>query len=242
MQTIVVADDDRSVRLLIRTTLESPDCRILEAADGAAALSLCREAPPDALILDRMMPGATGVEVVRALRQDPVTAGIPVIIVTIVDEEAPWEGTDLEVAAYLVKPFSPLELRKTLARVLLDRPATPPVRPAFDAASLMERVEGDSGLACELAEMFLVECHKRLSELERAVAEEDVAQIEQVAHLLKGSAGVLAAGATMEAARRMETMARAGDLSQAPQAFQELRQTVASLERALNLFLAEKAS
>ncbi len=119
MKTILVADDEPSIRLLIRTTLENPDCRILEAATGAAALAVAKRLPLDVIILDWMMPGISGLDVLRALRNDPHTAQIPVIMVTAMGQEQHRaEGTALGAQAYLLKPFSPLELLQLTQQVL----------------------------------------------------------------------------------------------------------------------------
>lgn len=119
MKTILVADDESSIRILIRTTLEDPECRILEAATGAAALAITGRVRPDLVILDWMMPGISGLDVLRALRQDPRTARIPVIMVTAMGQEKHRaEGLALGAQAYLVKPFSPLELLQLTQQVL----------------------------------------------------------------------------------------------------------------------------
>lgn len=119
MKTILVADDESSIRILIRTTLEEPECRILEAATGAAALAITGRVRPDLVILDWMMPGISGLDVLRALRNDPSTAAIPVIMVTAMGQEKHRaEGLALGAQAYLVKPFSPLELLQLTQQVL----------------------------------------------------------------------------------------------------------------------------
>lgn len=111
MKTILLADDEANLRMLARITLDDPAYRILEAEDGLAALKLARHERPDLLVLDWMMPGLSGIEVARLLRQDPDTAHIPVIMLTAKGQEADRaQGRDLGVHAHLVKPFSPLEL------------------------------------------------------------------------------------------------------------------------------------
>jgi two-component system phosphate regulon response regulator PhoB len=119
MKTLLLADDEANLRLLARITLDDPDYRILEAADGATALALARTEHPDLLVLDWMMPGLTGVEVARLLRQDPDTSDIPIIILTakgqVTDKE---QGQNWGAYAYLVKPFSPLELLEKVEAAL----------------------------------------------------------------------------------------------------------------------------
>jgi CheY-like chemotaxis protein len=119
MKTLLIADDEEHLRLLVTTTLAGPDYRILEARDGDEALDLAQRQHPDLIILDWMMPQRTGIEVLRALREDPTTTAIPVILLT-----AKAQKTDrnqallLGIRGYLIKPFSPLELIELVDKVL----------------------------------------------------------------------------------------------------------------------------
>ena len=119
MKTLLLADDEPNLRMLARITLEDPKYRIIEAADGTTALELARAEHPDLLVLDWMMPGMSGIEVARSLRQDPATASIPIIMLTSKGQEADREqGRAVGVYAYLVKPFSPLELLEKVEQLL----------------------------------------------------------------------------------------------------------------------------
>jgi two-component system alkaline phosphatase synthesis response regulator PhoP len=119
MNTIIVADDEEHLRLLVSKTLEGDQHRVLEAADGVAALELAREESPQLLILDWMMPGLSGVEVLEALREDPATAATPVIMLTARSQKIDRHfALMLGLRGYLVKPFSPLELIQLVERVL----------------------------------------------------------------------------------------------------------------------------
>jgi len=118
MKKILLADDEANLRMLARITLDDPAYRILEAEDGIAALTLARNERPDLLVLDWMMPGLSGIEVARLLRQDPTTAHIPVIMLTAKGQEADRAlGRDIGVYAHLVKPFSPLELLQKIQEI-----------------------------------------------------------------------------------------------------------------------------
>lgn len=118
MKTILLADDDASLRELARLTMNDPEYCILEASDGKEALNLARTQRPDLLILDWMMPTLSGIEVAHNLRQDPTTASIPVIMLTAKGQEKDRElGRALGVHSYLVKPFSPLDLRERVQNV-----------------------------------------------------------------------------------------------------------------------------
>lgn len=119
MKTILLADDEANLRILVRTTLEDLEYYILEATDGTTALELARKERPDLLVLDWMMPGINGIEVAAALRQDPATAHIPVIMLTAKGQEMDKaQGHAVGAYAYLIKPFSPLELLRKVQEVL----------------------------------------------------------------------------------------------------------------------------
>ena len=118
-KTIMLVDDQLDLRTLVRMTLEDPSIRIVEAANGEEAIHMARDTHPDLMLLDWMMPGRTGLEVVQTLRQDPNTADIPVIMLTSRNQKEDIDrATAAGVQAHLTKPFSPLELLQTVERVL----------------------------------------------------------------------------------------------------------------------------
>jgi CheY-like chemotaxis protein len=119
MKTILIADDEEHLRLLVATTLAGPEYRILEARDGAEAFDLAQREHPDLMILDWMMPQRTGIEVLEALREDPATTTIPVILLTAKSQKADRnQAIVLGIRGYLVKPFSPLQLIELVEKVL----------------------------------------------------------------------------------------------------------------------------
>ena len=119
MKRILIADDESHIRLLVRTTLEGPEREVLEASNGEAARELAIKEMPDLLILDWMMPNETGVDVLKALREDPETSGIPVIMVTGQSDKTHRQAAILlGIRGYLPKPFSPLELIELVDKVL----------------------------------------------------------------------------------------------------------------------------
>ena len=122
MQTILIADDEESLRTLIDTTLEAPGLRLLQAANGDQALEIARREHPDLILLDWMMPGKTGIEVAEALQRDPATAEIAIVMLTGRNQERDRQrGLALGIRAYLIKPFSPLQLLECVRDVLAAR-------------------------------------------------------------------------------------------------------------------------
>lgn len=118
-KTILIADDEEDLRMLVEITLEDPAYRIVTAVDGEQALDQIHQIRPDLVILDWMMPRLNGFEVLKQLRQDPTTVGIPVVLLTANNSHKDQaEVQTLGIVAYLVKPFSPLELLHLVQGVL----------------------------------------------------------------------------------------------------------------------------
>ncbi len=124
---ILIVEDHPTMREAMRLVLENEGFVIREAADGASALRMARERPPDLLFLDLNIPGTGGAEVLRELKQDPATAGVRVIVVTATGEEGRDRALGLGADAYFTKPFSPTALLRTVERVLEVGEAGDPV-------------------------------------------------------------------------------------------------------------------
>jgi two-component system, OmpR family, phosphate regulon response regulator PhoB len=115
---ILIVEDHPTMREAMRMVLEHEGFAIREAADGAAALELVREHHPDLVFLDLNIPGTSGAEVLRELKENPQTADVRVIIVTATGEEGRDQVLRLGADEYFTKPFSPLALLHTVERVL----------------------------------------------------------------------------------------------------------------------------
>ena len=116
---LVVADDEADIRRLIVFLLRSYD--LSEAHNGKRALELIREVQPDLVLLDVMMPEMTGLQVLDAVRRDPLIASIPIILLSAKGQAAEIEqGLQNGATRYLVKPFEPQALRTCVAEVLQE--------------------------------------------------------------------------------------------------------------------------
>jgi len=119
---VLVADDDPDVRRLASRALTRDGHTVVEAADGREALQLIEQVHAEFVILDLDMPEIDGFEVLRTLRARPETAQLPVLVLTVLDDEASTRsGFDVGATDYLSKPFSLPQLaarvRACLARV-----------------------------------------------------------------------------------------------------------------------------
>lgn len=109
--TVLVAEDDASIRAVLQATLRSAGYRVLAASNGVDALGIARAERPTLVISDVMMPGGDGRVLLAALRADAATADLPFVFLTGLDErESVRSGMDLGADDYLTKPFRPTEL------------------------------------------------------------------------------------------------------------------------------------
>jgi CheY-like chemotaxis protein len=115
MARILVVDDDASVRALLRDVLECEGHEVELVADGFAALRAVQAARPDCVLLDVMMPGLDGHEVLGRLRQLDGGPSLPVIMLTAAADDAnAWRAWSGGVDYFLAKPFDALELLRYL--------------------------------------------------------------------------------------------------------------------------------
>ena len=116
---VLVCDDEPVLRMLVRGTLEQGDYRVVEAADGDEALLRTHECRPDLILLDMMMPGRSGGDVLVELRRSEATFETPVIMLTARAQAGDREAMRLAGADfYLTKPFSPGALSTLIKEVL----------------------------------------------------------------------------------------------------------------------------
>jgi signal transduction histidine kinase/ActR/RegA family two-component response regulator len=113
--TVLIADDEENIRRLLRQVLTEAGYGVLEAADGTAAITAARQLQPDLLILDVKMPGLSGVDVAQVFRADPALAHIPIIVLSVEEQQ---HRHNLSAEAYLAKPVQMELLLRTIAQLL----------------------------------------------------------------------------------------------------------------------------
>jgi response regulator RpfG family c-di-GMP phosphodiesterase len=107
---VLLVDDDAGLRALLRTTFEVFDIDVSEAEDATSAAAAVATRPPDVVVLDVRMPGMSGLEFCRQLKDDPVTDGVAVVLLTGSDGGTPEAAEAAGADALMRKPFSPLQL------------------------------------------------------------------------------------------------------------------------------------
>jgi DNA-binding response OmpR family regulator len=132
---ILAADDDADVLELVAFRLRRAGCEVITVGDGKAALEAGREHSPDLAVLDVTMPGMSGIEVTRALREDDAARPMPIVLLSAsVDEAEIKRGLEAGADKYVGKPFSARELIDVVEGLLRARE-----RPGSD------RVQSDAG-------------------------------------------------------------------------------------------------
>jgi len=118
-KTVLICEDDTNLRTLVRLALGEEGYRFFEAPDGPSGLALARRTQPDLIVLDLMLPGRSGLDVLRELRNARDLGETPVIVISAwshSDEAAVQAGAD----RFVAKPFDPDELRDAAVALLED--------------------------------------------------------------------------------------------------------------------------
>jgi len=126
-RAVLLAEDSPAIRSILAFLLRGRGYSVIECADGIEALDRARTENPDAVILDVMMPGLSGFEVCRALKEDPATRAIPIMILTSVTQGAGktdehWKslsGAD----DFMTKPFKSADILQRVAAMTRPKPA-----------------------------------------------------------------------------------------------------------------------
>ncbi|MEU9958444.1 response regulator [Streptomyces sp. NPDC050982] len=130
---VLVVDDNKVIRQLIRVNLELEGLEVVTAADGVECLDVIHQVRPDVVTLDVVMPRLDGLRTAARLRADPRTRNLPIAIVSACNQYEVENGLDVGVDAFLAKPFEPAELVR-LVRQLLERREASPTGASFESA------------------------------------------------------------------------------------------------------------
>lgn len=116
---ILICDDEDVLRALVRASLQGGDYDVVEARDGNEAVEIAMTQRPSLVLLDMMMPGRTGAEVLERLRADPALAATPVIMLTARTQETDRAAAnEAGATVFFPKPFSPAELARLVGETL----------------------------------------------------------------------------------------------------------------------------
>ncbi len=119
MAKILIADDERDIRDLVAFALRFAGYEVIATSNGEEVLQAAQANPPDLILLDVRMPRMSGYEACRRLKEQPLTAAIPVVFLSAKGQEAEvYEGMQLGAVEYIVKPFSPDNLLQRVRAIL----------------------------------------------------------------------------------------------------------------------------
>ncbi|MFF0851270.1 response regulator [Streptomyces sp. NPDC003280] len=119
---VLVVDDNKVIRQLIRVNLELEGLEVVTAADGAECLDVVHRVRPDVVTLDVVMPRLDGLRTAARLRADPRTRELPLAIISACTQVEVENGLDVGVDAFLAKPFEPAELVRLVKQLIERKP------------------------------------------------------------------------------------------------------------------------
>ncbi len=244
---VLLAEDNPVNQKLVIRFLEKQGHTVVVAGNGKEALACLEKQTFDLVLMDVQMPEMDGLEATRLIRQrEQATGGhLPIIAMTASAMKGDRERClEAGMDRYISKPVALTELLVTMASLWSGTPEAPApaavetdLRAIFDPATALKRVGHDPLLLRELAELFLQECPKLMTEIGRAVASGEAMRLKRNAHTLKGSADNFAATGVHEAASRLEMMGRNGNLAGVHEAWATLQQEVERFKPALVAFI-----
>lgn len=248
---ILLAEDNEVNQALACRLLQKQGHEVVIANDGAEAIRVWENPHSpriDLILMDVQMLNLDGIEATRTIREKEKLTGnhIPIVAMTAhamhTDEERCLAaGMD----GYIAKPFRPHELVELIGRFFpvacpgaestaeKSRTEATAAGEILDKPALLARVDGDKELLAQIIEIFLEECPKQVGEIREAVAAKDAPSLARLAHKLKGSVGNFAAKRAFEAALRLETICRKGDLSDVEEVSAQLEAEIGRLQPAL---------
>ena len=240
---ILLAEDNAVNQRLAARILEKRGHTVTVAGHGREALAALENQPFDLVLMDVQMPEMDGFEATVAIREKEKATGahIPIIAMTAHAMKGDRERClEAGMDGYVPKPIRAEELYEAVEDLFFaptgagtDIPGGQPMDDVINRDEVMERVDGDVELLAQMAELFLDDCPRLLSEIQEAITRSDSKALEYVAHTLKGSVGNFSAVAASDAALRLEMMGRDGDMTHAAEAYTALEAEIKRFESAL---------
>lgn len=139
---VLIVEDEDAIREMVRVTLETNGFAVIEAADAEQAEVVLADRRPDLILMDWMLPGASGVELIRRIKRDEAQREIPIIMLTAKNEEhSKVTGLDAGVDDYVTKPFSTRELVARIRAVMRRSGAGPETSLEVDGGLKLDPVQ-----------------------------------------------------------------------------------------------------
>lgn len=256
---VLVAEDNPVNQILAIRLLTKLGHEPMGVSDGQLAIEALEKGRYDLVLMDVQMPRLDGLEATKLWRRHEQITGEHIKIIALTahamrgDRERCLEaGCD----EYLSKPIRPTELAETIALCMSrglvkenasteeteeetmerDRPSS-----SFDLSAALEGVDGDEGLLRELVQIFLEECPRMTTEVDRAAGLGDAALLRRAAHSLRGALANFAKGSILVAALDLETMGKNGEMSESKAAARRLSRMLDGLMAEMSEMAASAA-
>jgi len=237
---ILLVEDNPVNRRLAQHVLEKEDYTVVAADNGAAALKALESKRFDLVLMDVQMPRMDGIETTAAIRNREKITGeyIPIIALTahamVGDRERCLKaGMD----GYLIKPIQPATLLEAIERLHLAcsgrSNSAHAERIVLDRATLLDRVDGDMRLLCEITQLFLQECEPLMASAREAMKTGNAGRFAYDIHTLRGMFRSLSATAAQEAAGKLEELDLVNNLEKVQAAYALLEQEAQALKAEL---------
>ena len=246
---ILIVEDNPINQLLAERLIAKRNDTMVVVNSGHEALAILENQEFDLILMDIQMPEMSGIEVTAAIREKEkgTDRHTPIIATTASamqeDQDRCFEvGMD----AYLAKPIDRKALFEAIDLLMGCSPdiknkngSDRPAKHVFDAAMVLESLDGDFDLMREIVGISLTQFSKHMQNIQDGISKENPKLLERAAHALKGTAANLHASGAMETAAQLEEMGRAGYLSGSKEALLSLEAEIAKLRRALGEFEKE---
>ena len=242
---VLVAEDNATNQKLVLTLLSQRGHEVVVVGNGRQAVETSAAQPFDVILMDVQMPELGGLEATAAIRARERDAGghVPIIALTAHAMSGDRErclaaGMD----AYVSKPLRPQDLFSAIDLFFApsdesraEAVTAPPPEPAqkVDRATLLASFGGKAKLVADVVGVFLADTPTMLGRLRTAARAGDAAEVAAAAHAIKGAAGLFSQGQAFECARRLEKVARAGDLSSIDAVCADLETAISGLTEEL---------
>ncbi len=245
---ILLAEDNATNQRLAVRLLEKRGHKVVVAGNGREALEVLEKTGFDGfdvVLMDGQMPEMNGFETTAAIRarEEELGKHTPIIAMTAHALKGDRERfLEAGMDGYVAKPIRAQELFQEIERCVPAQASEPAEKSspapgaavasgeAPDRAAILARLDGDVELLGELVELFLQDCPRLFALMREALAKSDAETFERAAHTLRGAVSTFGAPAAVAGARRLEEMARKGDLAQAAEAVQALEAEIERLK------------
>lgn len=246
---ILVADDQKEIRLLTIAQLERSGHQVVAVANGREALDALQRERFDAVLIDEDMPVMNGLQAVRAIRERAKDYG-PMVLIALTGYNTDPDRHRLLRAGFdsvLGKPFHLNELEALFGKsgeqgALGGEKEPVSAQAESPIANLLYRVGEDEKLARKMVAAFLRDSPKRLAAIQKALNWKDGETLASIAHALKGSVSIFGAQAAGQHSQRLLDLSHAGDFPQLARVYEQLKEEIAELEENLRGYAGQKRS